>query len=68
MEKSKKVTVEFDITEEGVKTDSVKVFFNGVQADYVTQLGLTFNMREEFGDYSIWQELPKKELEDGKDA
>jgi hypothetical protein len=52
---SKTVTIEFEVTDDGVETSTAKVFFNGSIAPYITELELSLKADETFGFFTITQ-------------
>jgi hypothetical protein len=65
MSPNKKVTIEFEVSEKGVETSSVLIFFNDEQVGFLTDLELSLDIKEALGSFSftVARNLPKEVMQ-----
>jgi hypothetical protein len=65
MNPNKKVTIEFEVSEKGVETSSVLIFFNDEQVGFLTDLELSLDIKEALGSFSftVARNLPKEVMQ-----
>jgi hypothetical protein len=55
MSLSKKVTIEFEVTDDGIETSSVRVLFNDMPVCCLSKLDLSLDVDKTFGFFTVIQ-------------